>query len=308
MINTRFYIGFMLIAILVGSVTPQVPVAATGVPTALSAVAPDDTAIREAAQSFVKCFNTGDAKAVAALWAENGEYVDETGKRYEGRAAIEKEYESFFTEFQGVQIQIEVDTVKMLSPESAVAEGTSTLGTAESPAAVSSHYLAIYVKKNNQWQIASAHDIRAVDNTDYGDLADLEGIVGTWEYSDGGTKVKTSCSWIAGKKFLERSFTTSENGKVVSSGKQIIGKDPLSQQITSWLFDSTGAHDQGLWTRQGQGWAIQSSGSTADGIPTVAVNQLKHVDDDTISWKSVNRMAGDQRLPDSAEVLLKRVK
>src|SRR5262245_59077238 len=49
-------------------------------------------AIRQAAAEFVAAFDRGDAAAVAAHWLEDGEYVDESGRVFSGRAAIEAEY------------------------------------------------------------------------------------------------------------------------------------------------------------------------------------------------------------------------
>jgi hypothetical protein len=41
------------------------------------------------AQAFTEAFEKGDAKAVAGFWAEDGDYVDLTGRRLQGRPAIE---------------------------------------------------------------------------------------------------------------------------------------------------------------------------------------------------------------------------
>jgi hypothetical protein len=56
-----------------------------------------EQAIRASSAAFVTAFNLGDAQAVAALWAPEGEYVDEGGQRFTGRDAIQKEYAAFFT-------------------------------------------------------------------------------------------------------------------------------------------------------------------------------------------------------------------
>ena len=61
-----------------------------------------DAEIRRAADEFVAAFNRGDAKAVAAHWTADGEYVDEAGRVFAGREAIEKEYAAFFQEHPGV--------------------------------------------------------------------------------------------------------------------------------------------------------------------------------------------------------------
>ena len=68
--------------------------------------------------------------------------------------------------------------------------------------------------------------LRAVDNTDYGDMTDLEPLIGTWQYKNGSSLVEMSCQWIAGKKFLERNFTMSENGKVTAQESRSLGKIP----------------------------------------------------------------------------------
>ncbi len=39
----------------------------------------DEAAIRESAERFVMDFNRGDAKAVAAHWVEDGDYINEAG-------------------------------------------------------------------------------------------------------------------------------------------------------------------------------------------------------------------------------------
>ena len=45
---------------------------------------------------FIAAFNKGDAKAVAAFWTPDATYVDQVGREYKGREAIEKLYEKVF--------------------------------------------------------------------------------------------------------------------------------------------------------------------------------------------------------------------
>src|ERR1051325_4683460 len=62
---------------------------------------PDTNAIRKAGQSFLKAYLSGDAKAVAAHWTENGEYFADDGTVLRGRAEIEKSYAELFTQRGG---------------------------------------------------------------------------------------------------------------------------------------------------------------------------------------------------------------
>ena len=46
---------------------------------------------------------------------------------------------------------------------------------------------------------------------------------------------------------------------------------------------------------------------TADGTETHAINMLTKLDDNAYSWQSVGRSAAGQALPDTGEIILKRV-
>ena len=45
-------------------------------------------AIRKQSQLFVAAFNKRDAKAVATCWTEDGEFIDDTGRRWAGRECL----------------------------------------------------------------------------------------------------------------------------------------------------------------------------------------------------------------------------
>jgi len=47
------------------------------------------TAITDSAKAFVEAFHKGDAKAVAAFWMPDGDYVTQDGQIFKGRKAIE---------------------------------------------------------------------------------------------------------------------------------------------------------------------------------------------------------------------------
>jgi uncharacterized protein (TIGR02246 family) len=308
--NLPFYAGLMLVSFvvcLVANLSPATLAEEPGTPTIKPVASQDEATFRASAAEYVKAFNAADAKAIAARWTEDGDYVNEQGKRYVGRSAIQKEYEAFFAQYPGVQIQTKVDSVRMLSPETAIVEGTATLGNISSASPVSSHYMIIQVKKGNQWYVASARDVRVDVVSTFDRFADFEKLIGSWNYQKEQTQVAMTCRWIANKKFMERSYTVSENGTVSMSGKQIIGWNPVEQKITSWLFDSNGGHDFAIWTPQKKGWVSQSSGHTGDGAATTALNVLTHVDDDTMTWKSFNRTLEGEPLADSGELTIKRV-
>jgi hypothetical protein len=56
---------------------------------------PELAVVRKTAGEFAGAFDRGDARAVAAFWTRDGEYVGPDGEAIRGRAAIEKEYGGF---------------------------------------------------------------------------------------------------------------------------------------------------------------------------------------------------------------------
>lgn len=311
MIESRFSAGPLLVWTLVFFAASFSAAWATEQPGKSSTTAKqesaDEAAIREAGQAFITSFNANDAASVATLWTTDGEFINESGERFTGRDEIQSQYDKFFKEYPGVQIQVKTSKLKMLSPTSAIGEGVSMLGAPDAPSPVYCEFLVVRVKQNGRWLISSAHDLRTKVEEKLGNLADLEGMIGKWQLKSDNGVYETECRWIANKKFVERTYSVNVDGTVSQSGKQIIGLEPTTQQIVSWLFDSSGGHDIGNWTRQGDSWIVEANGALADGTVTRSLNQMKHLDENTIEWKSVNRYAGDERLPDTEAVVLKRV-
>src|SRR5262245_57028824 len=69
----------------------------------------DEKAIREAAQALARAFEKGDAKAVAAFWTEDGEYVEEGGAPVRGRDALAKAYADFFAKRPAVKAEAKTE-------------------------------------------------------------------------------------------------------------------------------------------------------------------------------------------------------
>src|SRR5262245_55127495 len=69
-------------------------------------------AITDSAKSFVEAFHRGDAKAVAAFWMPDGDYVDEHGRVLKGRKAIEDAYAELFAAKKGVKLRIDVASIR----------------------------------------------------------------------------------------------------------------------------------------------------------------------------------------------------
>jgi hypothetical protein len=131
-------------------------------------------------------------------------------------------------------------------------------------------------------------------------------MIGTWVDGDDQASIKTTCQWTRNKNFITRSFTVSIRDRIDMAGMQIIGWDPAAKQIRSWVFDSDGGFAEGRWTKKKNRWSITTTGTLADGGKASSVNVITRVDDDQFKWKSLNRTAGGELLPNIDEVVVVR--
>src|ERR1700722_3371221 len=76
--------------------------------------AADAAAMKKNAEAFTAAFDKGDAKAVAAFWTPNGDYVDETGRHMRGREEIEKAFTEFFSENKCLKVQIPTESLRFV--------------------------------------------------------------------------------------------------------------------------------------------------------------------------------------------------
>lgn len=280
--------------------------AATGKPAQPRDASADLAAIRAASQAFVTSFNKRDAKAVAAHWTEDGDYRDESGRTYAGRAEIEKAYAAYFAENSKAQLRVVIDNLRLLSDTAAIEDGRAMVEPPPAGAPAIGKYTAVHVKVDGKWLMSTVRDTRVETPSTYRNVADLEWLIGTWTAEEHGAKTEAVCRWVANKSFVERRYTATHADGTTASGVQLIGWNPAAGHVQSWSFSSDGGHAVGVWSPRDGGWSAEVRGVTGDGVPTAAVNLLTRLDDNAYAWQSVRRTVGEAALPDTDEVVLKR--
>lgn len=278
-------------------------------PTAHSPANADDTkAIQKVQAAYVKAFNAGDAKALAAFWSVDGEFVDDEGKTFRGRSAIEKEFAAFFAETKGPTLAISTDSLRFVSPGVALETGTARVARGSDDDASTTSFSIVHIKKDGQWQLASVRETPYVPASNYDQLRDLEWLVGSWTAQSGGRTLEQTCEWTAKRNFLTRKYTVKDAEGSTRTGIQIIGWDPMLGVVRSWVFDSDGGFGSERWTRDGQRWILEANSVTRDGAEVTATNILNRIDHDHFTWQSVRRDLNQVRLPDTAVIQVTRVK
>lgn len=267
---------------------------------------PEIEAIQKEITASVAAFNKRDAKAVAAFWTKDGEYADDSGQVFAGRESIEALFAEIFKTHPEFKIQIVTDSVRLVSDSVAIEDGQAITETSPKTPAQLSRYTSVHVKVGGKWLLASLRELPTDSAPISQSLADLEWLVGDWMAEENGSKTESKCRWIVNNRFVERTYTTTLVDGTVTSGVQIIGWNPQSGHIQSWNFSADGGHAIGVWSAIDGGWLAKVTGTTGNNLSTTAVNVLRRLDDHAYVWQSMNRTVGEDRLPDTDEVVIRR--
>jgi uncharacterized protein (TIGR02246 family) len=272
---------------------------------------PDETAaIRERVEAYVTAYNAHDAEALAGLWAEDAVYLNRnTGESVDGRSAIAKMFQEMFQAGEADQLKVAVGSIRLITPDVAIEDGSAELITADGESAPST-YTAVHVKKDGKWYLTSVRETDLPPGEDpaseSSELDQLAWMVGEWVDEDSDGYVRTTCDWAKNGKFLTSNFEVNIDGAVQLEGTQVIGWDPVTQSIRSWLFDSEGGFGEGVWRRDGDRWIVESRTTQADGSQGTATNLYTVHDEGTFSWGSTERTIDGVPQPDIENVPVHR--
>jgi uncharacterized protein (TIGR02246 family) len=267
---------------------------------------PETAAVRKTAEEFTQAFNKGDAKALAAFWTKDGEYVGPDGETLRGREAIEKDYTEFFKKNPKARVEVKAASVRLLGKHTALEEGALKVHLADQKDPEESRYSVLHVRDDEGWHMASVREW-VPDPAELISLKDVEWLVGDWVAKGDRAEVRVAYAWDEDKAFLRGRYSVKEGSKALSSGMQIIGKDPAGG-LRSWVFDSSGTYGESSWSRDEDRWVIAASGTLPNGSEVTATNILIPLGKDAFTWQSVERSAGGVALPDQPPVKVTRAK
>ena len=107
------------------------------------------TATREA-------WSNRDAKALAALYTEHADGINEIGETVTGRMAIEEQEAKGFAELpEGAQLEFEQLSLRLIRPTIAIADGAWTMSGLPEGAPAEGLYTDVLAKKDGQWLITA---------------------------------------------------------------------------------------------------------------------------------------------------------
>jgi uncharacterized protein (TIGR02246 family) len=268
----------------------------------------DEAALLENAKGFVEVFHKGDARALAAFWTEDGDYVDQAGRSHKGRDAIEKTFQEYFAENKGLKLRIDIADLRFVTPDVAVEDGMTAVIPPDGGPPSRARYTIIHVKKDGKWLLSSVRDAPFSAPTQYDHLRGLEWAIGEWAEEAKGEAARASFAWAQNQNFIVSTFTTSFKNIAIGGGVQWIGWDPIGKQIRSWSFESSGGYGESTWAKKGDSWVLEMTAVLPNGKKVSATTVLSHPDADTLVWQSRNRSVDGKEIPDAREIRFKRVK
>jgi uncharacterized protein (TIGR02246 family) len=264
--------------------------------------APDEAANISKSQvdAYVNAFNKGDAKGIAALYAEDAQHTSNEGAAMIGRAAVLENMTGYFAKNQGATLTIEVESARFLTPDVLLEKGFATVNDE------TTRYVCSYVKKDGTWVISELDETTLPPlNAAAAALDDLGWLVGSWADNSTDVKVTSTVNWTNNGHFLTRSYSIPREDGETTSATEVIGYDPVAGALRSWMFDSEGGYGEGTWRQEGNKWINSYTGTSLDGSTTTAQHITTYIDDKKYSWESVNRQRDGEILPnlDRIEVI-----
>ncbi len=271
------------------------------------APAADTQAIRERIAAYVEAFNTHDAATIGSYWTSNGVSISaETGERTEGRTALIEEFANFFNDQPSARLTGQIENIRMVRSDVAMVEGTTVISLSDVEP-VRSTFSALLVKEGNEWLIDSSqeHDLPVPSSSDQA-LRDLEWMIGTWEDRTEGAQVVTTVRWSPNQAFLLRSFSAQFGEADAVQGTQVIGWDPMSQQIRTWTFNSDGSFGQGTVSRHDDQWMLKMWQILSDGSLAGATTVMTRMDHDKMTVETIGQSLDGEPVPSSDPVTVIR--
>lgn len=265
-------------------------------------------AIKASATELVTLFNAGKAKELTALFAPEGELIDEEGVAYVGSEEISDVLTKFFERFPGAKLAMEIDSIRTIGDSLAIEEGTRHITTKEGDARAQLRYIAVRTKVNGRWLIASLREIHDDPApTPHDHLKPLAWLVGDWVNEGSDAVVKISYRWSDDENYLLGDYSIEVKGKAAMKSTQRIGWNPVTLKIHSWLFDSDGGFSEGEWTEVEEGWMVKSRSVINDGRTGSATLSFVPQDKQRFLLRGLDRIVGDEKVEDFEVTVTKRI-
>jgi uncharacterized protein (TIGR02246 family) len=262
--------------------------------------------IFENAKAYMEAYNRHDIKALLDLFTADCVTIGPDGDATHGLKELEADFKDDFDEYPQCKISLDLQDIRMISPDVAVEQGKTTFFPDGKTATHVTPYEAIHVKVGKRWLVTSVRSFNPESLTPYDRLMDLEWLIGDWIDESPDSIVESTYAWDDNKSFLLHKFVLRVGGKKALQGTERIGWDPVAKHVRSWIFDSEGGFGERFWTYVDDSWIITAKGIRPDADIMTATVQLTRLGRDRMKIASVDRIIGDERMPNQEAIVVRR--
>jgi len=283
--------------------TPVVATAADSPATAAHSVEAD---LRKASAAYAEAYNDRDYAALAVQWTAQAELV-EGDVRIVGRDAIVASIRGWLERHPQAKLAVTVTGVEQVAGPLARVRGTLSFAKRPGDEPVASPFVSLRVFEDGGWRLAES----IVAPNHAAALEELGWLVGTWQATDAkeGTTVEMRYEKAAGGEALVgRTTMRPQQGAAIES-LDVIHADRTTGAVRSWLFDSTGARAEGVFSADGTGFNRSFTGTPAAGTGagrTAWTQVLVPGGEGRFTLQSIERSIDGRPLPDSPPLHFKR--
>jgi len=247
-------------------------------------------AIEATAAAYRDAVSKGDVDAVAKFWTPDADYVDQAGHTFPIKEKLD---EARAKQRQGHPVGDQsvadpIHTIRIITPGVAIVDGSYHHANDGEGGALSGHYTAVWLKRDGRWLLDGVRESAVIDATSADHLKGLEWLVGEWEGKGNGVTADASYVWGPDKNYLLRKVVMRGAKGEVDSTIQWIGWDPSQKQIRSFVFDSNGGFEDGVWEKDGEAWVVTAHGVLPDGRRANVTNIHSRVDANNIIYEIVD--------------------
>ena len=258
--------------------------------------------IRQQAKDYEKAFASGDSGAITKMWLDEGTYTRPDGVTISGAKEIKKTYDEFFDANggKGTAISIKIEGLKALGDCAVLEKGFITGGSN-----VDTMYQALHVRDRGEWKIAKVtEELVAAPQPS---ISELSWLVGSWNAEGKNGRAKISTSWMNDKHNLMFQYDLETKDGKKHSDTQVLGVEPTTGALASWIFDSDGGVGKAYWNKVGETWVIDSFLNKSDGTELFATQVIRPIGSDSYTWKSTGVKINGMDLPDQQEITIKKI-
>ena len=262
----------------------------------------DEQAVRKSIESFTRAFAAGQDEAAARLLTYGADLIADDGTIVRGRQQIQTAIALHAADNSQVKIEKLSDTVRFPSRDTAVVEGVIRVVHSDSGTA-NKRFEIHCAREDGKWLLSKIQDWPHEQAA----LLDLEWMIGTWKSKQKDAEVETTYEWFGNKAFIRANFTIRENNKSYT-GMQMIGVDPETGLLRTWIFEANGGVGEGLALQDEKQWVFESTTELTSGDVLEATNILVRISGNAFTWQPLDLSVNGEQFGNLPPVKVARVR